>query len=311
MEARALAMLRAGITTARDLGGGAGHELELRDRIARGEVPGPRLLCAGQPVTSPRGHCWFWGGEARGEAELRAVVARQLERGADWIKVMATGGMLTRGSDPLRAQLDVAGLRTVVSAARAGGRRVAAHCHGTPGIRNAVAAGVATVEHCSFSGAEGFGSDFDPGLAHQIAARGVWVSPTVNAGWGGRARRDGTPTRFAERMSRALGALRAAGARFVASTDAGIPNVAHDRLAEGLAVFAELSGLGPSGALRAATSSAAEALDLACETGRLAVGLAADVLVVEGDPLADLGALRRVRLVVARGRPVEGSEVRG
>jgi imidazolonepropionase-like amidohydrolase len=310
MEARALAMLRAGITTARDLGGGAGHELRLRDRIARGEIPGPRLLCAGQPVTSPRGHCWFWGGEASDERELRGVVRRQLEAGADWIKVMATGGMLTRDSDPLRAQFDVTALRAVVAAAAAGGRRVAAHCHGTPGIRNALHAGVATLEHCSFSGGDGFGSDFDAGLARSIAARGVWVSPTVNAGWGARARRDGSRTRFAERMSHALGELRAAGARFVASTDAGIPNVGHDRLAEGLSVFAELAGLEPVAALRAATAHAAEALGLAGETGVLAPGLAADVLVVDGDPTGDLAALRRVRLVVARGRALDLSRDR-
>src|SRR5258706_5683433 len=93
MAARARAMLAAGITTARDLGGPEFGALELRDRIARGEIPGPRLLCAGQPLTSPKGHCWYWGGEARGADELRAVVRRQVEHGADWIKVMATGGI--------------------------------------------------------------------------------------------------------------------------------------------------------------------------------------------------------------------------
>jgi imidazolonepropionase-like amidohydrolase len=92
---RARAMLRAGITTARDLGGGAWHEIALRDRTLRGEVAGPRLLCAGQPVTSPGGHCCFWGGEASDVAAIRSVVRRQIDRGADWVKVMATGGVMT------------------------------------------------------------------------------------------------------------------------------------------------------------------------------------------------------------------------
>ncbi len=303
MHERAREMLRAGITTARDLGGEAWLELELRDRIARGEVPGPRLLCAGQPVTSPRGHCWFWGGEARDEAEARAVARRQLERGTDWVKVMATGGMLTQGTTPGAAQFDAAVLGAIVEEAKAGGRSVAAHCHGTPGIRNAVAAGVATIEHCSWTGDDGFGSAFDVALARAIAERGVWVSPTVHWGWLRLLERDGRPTRIGTRMSHCIQSLRREGARLVASTDAGIPNVPHHRLPEGLAAFSRLAALTPVETLRAATSEAAEALGLARTTGVLRPGMCADVLVVDGDPTRDLAALLRPRLVVARGRP--------
>ena len=125
MEERALAMVRAGITTARDLGGGAWRELELRDRIGAGELPGPRLLCAGQPITSPAGHCHFWGGEAEGADAIRTVLARQIEHGVDWIKVMATGGMLTQGTDVRSAQFDIVELEGMVAGAREYGRRVA------------------------------------------------------------------------------------------------------------------------------------------------------------------------------------------
>ncbi|MEZ4217121.1 MAG: amidohydrolase family protein [Myxococcota bacterium] len=251
MTQRARAMLRAGITTARDLGGPDGLELALRDAIARGELAGPRLVCAGQPVTTPGGHCHFWGGEAATDADALRVVDRQLARGADWIKVMATGGVATAGTRPADAQLDAASIARVVARAAASGRRVAAHCHGTAGIRNAALGGVATIEHCSFAGADGFGADLD-----------------------------------------------------TASTDAGIPGVAHDRLAEGLAALARYAGLSPAQALRAATSGAARALGLECETGRLAPGLAADVLVLEADPLVDLGALARPLAVFARGQRV-------
>lgn len=305
MTQRARAMLRAGITTARDLGGPDGLELALRDAIARGELAGPRLVCAGQPVTTPGGHCHFWGGEAATDADALRVVDRQLARGADWIKVMATGGVATAGTRPADAQLDAASIARVVARAAASGRRVAAHCHGTAGIRNAALGGVATIEHCSFAGADGFGADLDAAVVDAVARSGAWVSPTVNAGWQRRERdAQGAVTPFFERMSRVHRALVAAGVPLVASTDAGIPGVAHDRLAEGLAALARYAGLSPAQALRAATSGAARALGLECETGRLAPGLAADVLVLEADPLVDLGALARPLAVFARGQRV-------
>ncbi len=302
MEARALAMLQAGITTARDLGGGAWLEVRLRDRIARGEVPGPRLLCAGQPVTTRGGHCHFWGGEAETPDEIRAVVRRQVEREVDWIKVMATGGVLTRGTPIREAQFDRERLSTLVGEARALGRPVAAHCHGTAGIRNAVEARVTTIEHCSWAGSEGFGSDLDASVADRMAAQRIWVSPTVNAGWRRFLTKGDRPSRFSERMTACFETVRRAGVKLIASTDAGIPGVRHERLAEALSVFAEFAALSPLRALRAATSDAASGLGLVGETGALRPGLAADVLVVDGNPLDDLAALERPRLVVARGR---------
>jgi imidazolonepropionase-like amidohydrolase len=304
LDERARAMVEAGITTARDLGGGDWIELALRDRIARGEVVGPRLLCAGQPVTTRGGHGYWWGGEADGADEIRAVIRRQIERGVDWIKVMATGGVLTEGSRIQDPQFERAELELVVREARAHGRMVAAHCHGTEGIRRAAAAGVRTIEHCSWAGEGGFGSELDPEVAERIAANGTFVSPTVNAGW--RRFLDGSRgASFRERMTGCFRVLRQKSVRMIASTDAGIPRVAHHRLPEALAVFARLAELSPIEALRAATSEAAEALGLAHETGALGPGLAADILVLEGDPLEDLEALRRPRLVVARGRALE------
>jgi imidazolonepropionase-like amidohydrolase len=304
MAARARAMVAAGITTARDLGGPEWKALDLRDRIARRELIGPRLLCAGQPLTSPRGHCWYWGGEASGADELRAVVRRQVERGADCVKIMATGGVLTRGTAPSASQFAQEELDAAVAEARALGRHVAAHCHGTEGIRRAARAGVRTIEHCSFAGEDGFGSALDLEVVGEIARAGAWVSPTVNTGFARFFGEDGAPGKFATRMTEVYTQLRRAGVPLVASTDAGIPNVAHHRLPEALALFARLAELRPVEALRAATSDAARALGLERVTGRLAPGLAADVLVVDGNPLEDLGALLRPILVVARGEIV-------
>jgi imidazolonepropionase-like amidohydrolase len=299
MAARAESMLRAGITTARDLGGGRFLELALRDAIARGEALGPRLLCAGQPVTSPRGHCHFWGGEAADVDAARAVIDRQRERGVDLIKVIATGGNLTRGSKPREAQYDDATLAAIVAYARELGYRIASHCHGTAGIRASAAACVTTIEHCTWLGENGSGSDYDPEAAAALAANGIWVSPTINTGW----------RRFIEagdargpRIGANFAAMRAAGVRLIASTDAGIPNVPHADLPRALPLFARYAGLTPVESLRAATADAAAALGIGEETGTLAVGHAADLIVVEGDPLADLACLAAPRAVIGCGR---------
>ena len=300
MAERARTMVRAGITTARDLGGGDYRELALRDAVRSGATAGPRLLCAGQPLTSRGGHCHFWGGEAEGAEEIRAVVERQLARGVDWVKVMATGGVLTKGTSPGAPQFDAADLGRAVDVAHAAGRRVAAHCHGTAGIANAAEAGVDTVEHCSFVGGEGFGSGLDLAVVERLAERGAVVSPTVNAGW--RRFTSGEGNAFGERMRSCFAALRRAGVPLIASTDAGIPRVAHDGLPDALPVFAELAALSPVETLRSATSGAAGALGIGAQTGRIEAGLAADLLVVDGNPLEEWGALRRPVLVVAAGR---------
>jgi imidazolonepropionase-like amidohydrolase len=135
-----------------------------------------------------------------------------------------------------------------------------------------------------------------------VARSGAWVSPTVNTGFARFFAEDGGFGKFATRMSQVYTQLRRAGVPFVASTDAGIPGIAHHRLPAALPLFARLAELRPVEALRTATSEAARGLGLERETGRLALGLAADLLVVDGDPLEDLAALTRPVLVVARGR---------
>ena len=300
MAVRAEAMVRAGITTARDLGGGNWLELELRDRINHGEIVGPRLLCAGQPVTSVGGHCHFWGGEAADVDAAKAIIRRQHEHGVDLIKVMATGGMQTPGSQPKDAQFDAAETKAIVVAANALGLQVAAHCHGTPGIENAAHAGVRTIEHCSWIGESGGREPYDPAVAAEIARRGVWISPTVNAGWA----RFGAD--FASRVTENMRGMKAAGCRLIASTDAGIPRVRHEDLARALPVFSRLAELSPLDTLKSATSASADALDVGHVTGALRAGLAADLVFVEGDPLTDLGVLQRPALVVCRGREFSG-----
>jgi imidazolonepropionase-like amidohydrolase len=302
MVARAREMARAGITTARDLGAGEWRELALRDAIERGDLPGPRLLCAGQPVTVPDGHCHFWGGAAVDAAAQAEVVQRQIEVGVDWIKVMATGGVFTAGSSIDRAQFSEAEIAAIVRQATTAGRPVAAHCHGAAGIRHAARAGVRTIEHCSFAGPGGFGSAFDPVAISDLASHGTWVSPTVNEGWRHRTEKEGRPTAFHQRMRFVFAALREASVPLVASTDAGIPGVRHDRLAFALPAFADFAQLSARDTLRSATSDAAKALGLERTCGVLCAGRSADVLVLRDDPFENLGVLEEPLFVVARGR---------
>lgn len=299
---RARAMLAHGITTARDCGGGSHREHALRDEIDTGRAIGPRLLCCGQPLTTPEGHCAFWGGGIESDADLDRVLSAQVEAGSDWIKVMATGGVFTPGSRARDSQFDLITLKRIVGRAADAGRFVAAHCHGTAGIADATRAGIRTIEHASFAGEQGFGTLIDESVMEEMAASELWASPTVNCGWGRRiVNAEGEPTDFFKRMSACLQRQKALGVSFIASTDAGIPGVAHHDLLDGLIAFGRFADLRPVDVLRAATSESALALGLSAETGRLEVGHSADFLVLEENPLEDLEALRDPELVVFRG----------
>ena len=302
MVERAEAMVRAGITTARDLGGGAWHELRLRDEIAVGRRTGPRLICAGQPITSVNGHCHFWGGSAGNLTEAKQVLTRQLEHQVDLIKVMATGGRLTGGSDPLIPQFDTATVSALVEMAHAHDKPVAAHCHGTPGIEVAARAGVDTIEHCSWVGEDGWASDYQHEVAEIILERGIWVSPTVNAGW--QRMLDSKTGKVLGRVRNAYQKMLQMGVPFVASTDAGIPGVFHADLPQALVVFQQIAELTAEQTLISATSDAAIAIGVSHLTGRIAPGLAADLLLVDGNPLSALPAVTNPVGVWARGQAV-------
>lgn len=296
MAANGRSMLSAGITTVRDLGAPTTLAIEMRDAFASGLASGPDLLVSGAPITTTGGHCWFMGGEADGELELRKAVRGLVKAGVDWIKVMATGGSMTRGTNTLAAQYGVDELRAVVEEAHRLRRRVAAHCHGTAGIRVAVEAGVDCLEHCSFAGRGGI--DRDDALIARIAEAGTIVSPTISVGY----RRWPDDGRYAQR-SELTKRLFEAGCKVIASTDCGIPQVPHNDLAGGLEVLADLGGLTAVQTLRIATSGSAELLGLR-DRGVLEAGRRADVLVVEGDPTRDLAALRNVRYVIKGGKTV-------
>lgn len=286
----------AGVTTVRDLGDRGYRTLAFRDR------PGlPRVVAAGPPITTPAGHCHFLGGAVDGD--VRGAVRDRAARGVDVIKVMASGGFATPDSDQLGAQFDVAELSAIVEEAARYGLQVLAHAHSLVGIRTALAAGVAGIEH--FTGLTADGVRLDDDLLAEVAGRGVVVDMTMGSD---RTAFDQVPSPppglvealgvtsiadfHASRIAQ-LSRLRRHGIRLVAGVDSGMgPPKPHGAAWRAVLDFVD-GGYPVAEALAAATSAAAEACGLGGVTGRLAAGLAADILVVDGHVATEPGALGR------------------
>src|SRR6266516_4562916 len=250
-------LLGVGVTTARDLGGRGYLAVAVRDAIAGGLARGPRLVVAASPV-------------------------------------MVTGGHLTTGSAPWYAQFTTAQLALVVEEARRVDMPVAAHAHGTEGIRRAAEAGVPTIEHCSFV-TETNERRFDEQLAAMIAEQGTFVCPTINVNAPYVTELTGIV------VGEHLATMRDLGVRIIAGTDTGIDNTPHHQYAGGLEYLVKL-GFRAADVVAMATTEAAAALGLGAVTGRLEPGYDADLIVVHGDPLTDVAALGQLRRVIARGR---------
>ncbi|OLZ57047.1 amidohydrolase family protein [Amycolatopsis keratiniphila] len=294
-------LLRSGVTTVRDLGDrgalGARVRSELEGAVA------PRLLTAGSPLTVLNGHCHFFGGEVDGDDAIRALIDANAAAGADVIKVMASGGQITEGgADMWESQFDVRALRLIVEHAGRHGLPVAAHAHGSDAIEASVEAGVATIEHCTWmTGPQR--QDRREGVAKRMAAEGIAACSTSSRNWRMLAERMGEE--LAKTVYGRLSWLEELGVPLLAGTDAGLPGSVFDDPVGALELY-EWLGFGRRRILEIATEDSAAGLGLGDVTGRLAPGLSADVLVVDGDPLADLSALRNLRLVLSRGLVVSG-----
>ena len=288
--------LRAGFTTVRDLGTfRAFLDLELRDAIDAGWFEGPRIQAAGAFVTVPGG-----GGEVTGDPsvdvpaemrvglvrtpdDVRRVVGLLCDRGVDVIKVIATGAVLTVGTEPGVVELDEPMLRAAVETAAARGRFVAAHAHGAEGIRIAALAGVRTIEHGSLLDDEGI--ELLVRLGTYFVAdvyNGDWIAAEgARAGWPAETMRKNEETTDAQRTAfrKAVGA----GVRIAFGTDSGV--YPHGMNAIQLGYMVRF-GMTPLQAVQAATSVAAEAMGWSDRVGALAPGRSADLVAIPGDPLA-------------------------
>lgn len=290
--------VEAGITTVRDLG--AAHEVAilLRDQIATGALPGPRMRAVGSIICITGGHGWFIGREADGPDDVRKAVREQLRAGADAIKFTATGGVMTPGVDPRASSFTEEELRAGVDEAHKAFRRAAAHAQGTAGIRNAVRAGIDSIEH---------GIYLDDEIIAEMKARGTVLVPTLAAphAIGTHGLAGGIPAYAVEKSAQVQEAHRdsfrravQAGVRVAMGTDAGTPFNRHGANADELVLMVE-NGMTAAAAIVAATSTAAELLDLADVTGTLTPGRSADLLIVAADPLADITVLTHPGGIIA------------
>jgi imidazolonepropionase-like amidohydrolase len=302
--------LAAGITTVRDLGDRSGVVRALRDGIARGIVPGPRIVTAGSPITITGGHCHFLGLEADSKADVRRVARRQIRDGVNCLKIMASGGRMTPGTNPKLPQYSVGQIRAAVDEARRAGLTIAAHALSARSIRRAAKAGVDTIEHCNWLDQEE-GLAFDESTAELMAENGVAFDPTLTpvqsfVNFEPELLSDVQKAAIAIRVElvevfrRMLGL----GVKMVAGTDAGTRRSTLDRLPGELELYVTQLGLTPVAAIATATGGAAEALGLRAEVGTVQPGRQADLTVVEGDPSTEIGVLKRARAVIQSGRLV-------
>jgi len=277
--------LHAGVTTVRDLGSPTTLALDAADAVESGLIDGPRILACGQNVVMTGGHGHWFGREADGEAEVRKAVREQLKRGADVVKCMATGGVLTDGAITGSPELDEGELTTLVETAAAKHVPTAAHAHGTEGIKNAVRAGISSIEHGTF---------MDREAAEMMADRGTYWVPTAKASYGivEHGTEAGIPEYAVEKAEDAIDSVADAfeyamdaEVPIAMGTDAGTPFNFHGDIPEELELMVEY-GMSPEAALEAATVNAADLLGLS-DVGLVEEGYRADLVVLDSDPRED------------------------
>ncbi len=282
------AAIKQGVTTVRDLGAIDTIGVDAKQAVMEGTLDGPRVLASGTAITMTGGHGHWFGREADGQTAVRQAAREQLKHGADVLKCIATGGVLTEGAVTGAVELTEAELRAAVEAGQPTNTPTAAHAHGTAGIKNAVRAGVASVEH---------GTYMDHDAAEMMADAGtVWV-PTVSAlrGIVDNGVEAGIPADAVEKGKAAEEAFTAAwdaaldaGVTIAMGTDAGTPFNRFEDIPDELAYMVDY-GLSPADALKAATVNAASLLGLD-DVGTIEPGMQADMVLLDADPNQDAEA---------------------
>lgn len=304
--------LEAGFTTVRNVGGNPEVMFGLRDGIAAGKVPGPRIFAAGHGLSGTGGHADDHGyrveilelfsssGVCDGADDCRRAVRAQVKRGSDWIKITATGGVLSETAAGTGQQLFDDELAAIIATAKTMGRKVAAHAHGVDGINAALRAGVTTIEHGTYSNDESFRlyKENDAWLVPTMLAGATVVEMAKNADFMVPAVR-AKATRVGADMATMVRKAHAAGVRIAFGTDSGVSRHGDNAKEFGLLVGA---GLSEMDALVTATVHAAEVLGLSDRLGTVEPGKLADLIAVDGNPLEQIDAMERVRFVMKEGQ---------
>src|SRR6266576_261022 len=304
--------LLAGFTTVRNVGASEFSDVALRDAINAGDIPGPRMLVSGPALSITGGHCdnnmlpfeyhATESGVADGVAAVQHKVREIIKYGADLIKVCATGGVLSHGDNPQASQYTLEEMKAIVTDAHRLGRKAAAHAHGAEGIRWASMAGVDSIEH---------GSYIDDAAIAEMKKNGTYLVPTLYLmDWFfENAEKIGTPPDLIAKGKEVMPAARknvarafAAGVKVGFGTDAAV--YPHGLNAHEFAVMVKL-GLTPLQAIQSATVNDADLLGWSDKVGTIEPGKWADIIAVDGDPLADVTTLERVRFVMKGGEIVK------
>ena len=295
--------LRAGVTTVRDVGANDAIAIEIRDAIEQRRIPGPRMRAAGKVLCMTGGHGWPIGRAVDSPWEARKGVREQRLAGADCLKLIATGGVLTKGAVPGVAQLTIEEMSAACDEAHRHDMRVAAHAIGTEGIKNALRSGVDSIEH---------GHMLDDEAIALFNERGAYLVPTLtaptcileHAETGGQPEYVVRKAReINEHMLRNIRRAFQAGVKIAGGSDAGTPFNFHDKYADEVVLMHRLLGMTPQQALHAATAIAAELVGL--HRGMLSAGEPADLLLLEADIERDLNTLARPVAVMKGGSWVQ------
>lgn len=292
--------LNAGITMWRDVGGHAHIDLQLKKAINLGLVPGPRMQAAGRWLGAPGGHGTGLIEEIAGVDALRRAVREQIDAGADGIKLVASGGVMQASENPFGMEFSEEEVRAAVQDAHRAGKWVAVHSHPAAVTRVALNAGVETIEHAT---------EMPDDVIELLLERGAYIVPTFAAYW--KLSREGREiglddglvdlaNRVWDRKMEYFMRAAQAGVKYATGTDTGAPRVFHHELALELELMVQV-GLTPEQTLRAATVACAEILGWSDRLGTLTPGKEADVVLLEGNPLQDISAARRVRHVYKAG----------
>jgi imidazolonepropionase-like amidohydrolase len=304
--------LLAGFTTVRNVGAGGYSDVALRDAINEGDVPGPRMLVSGPALGITGGHCdnnllpfeyhATGDGVADGVAAVQHKVREVIKYGADVIKICATGGVLSKGDDPNASQYTLEEMKAIVAEAHRLGRKVAAHAHGAQGVQLASEAGVDSIEH---------GHLMDDASIATVKKNGTYVVPTLYLmDWHREnAARTNMPDFMRKKMEvvsaqgqRNLKRAFEAGVKVAFGTDAAV--YPHGLNAHEFSVYVRL-GMTPIQAIRTATLNAADLLGWSDKVGSIEPGKWADLVAVDGDPLADVTTLQQVKFVMKGGEVVK------
>ena len=304
-KANCESLVKSGVMTIREIAAPNALMARLLQDIEAQNLPAPRILPAFSNITTFGGHGHFLGVEAESIDDLRRAARDQVESGARFVKIMASGGVMTPTSDPTSSQYSIDQLRAVVEEAAAAGIPCAAHAHSIEAVRNSVEAGITSIEHGTF---------VDAPTAELMARTGTWLVPTVATLYfvGNNIANPALPDWAREKVEalrpvfyKHVDAALAAGVKIAAGSDMGIQFVKHtgETLAREVAVYVE-RGMSPSMALASATSQAAELLGISDEVGTIEPGKTADLILVADDPADDLMALGRPETVWQSGRVI-------